>query len=1113
MAVMHAAYLGQLVTQCRELCAPTTSDFELLSRFAHRHDADAFAQLVHRHAASVWAVCRRLLVSEADREDALQATFLALVRQAAHLDRRAPLGCWLHTTAWRIARKAQVLAQRLAARALPADHPAGTDPLGEVSSRELLRLVDEEIERLPQRLRAPLVLCCLEGRTRDEAAQAIGCSVPVVKSRLERARCLLRQRLQRRGIALPTAFLVLGLGAGSVGAALEAKVLGAALRGAPASVAALAAAASAGRGTLFVTALSLVGICLFGVAAFGLVREKSAPEAPETPETVQLEAARKGDERNVRKDAIGDPLPEAALLRLGTKRFCHPNSAAGLALSPDAKTVVTLGWEGLYAWDTATGAERWHAGPGELQRDLNPAVGAHRLAFCPDSTRCISLGRGPDFKLWDVATGKATTVPVVVAGGTLRMPCDSLDLSPDGNTLALGSEDGLYLCDLTGKVSARIHSNPVGPRDPNKDRLLAWRNFTYGRFAPDGKTLAVVSSETPDVVRICKTNDGSEQSRVQLGKRYLDSAFSPDGRLIAVAERDDTVRVYELRTGKRLHAWPVAIKGANENYIFQVVFAPDGKTVAASSSDNLIRIWDLASGAEAVQLKGHRWYPWGLAFTSDSKTLYSTGWDGDVRRWDPTSRKQIPLPVGIRGSAVVAAAPDGKGVVYVDGDRNLRFVDTRDGRELRVLALRGMAADQLLFAPDGRRLAVGGTSGTNVVTCLLDVGTGKVTWRRDWAKGRDPHAGVTDLAFTTDGRRLAAMVYRQGQARIWDLRETDKAVVLKHSEGYGLSFSPDGKTLATAGWDKRLRFWDPTSGALKKEHLITPAKQHVPGGPDEQDTRLFSVAYSPDGTRIAGADLDGRLWQWDADSLAVQFVIHTDDIFRYNCMRYSPDGLWLATGGASGSVKLWDAMTGQLVWNRGAHAGDLYTLSFGAGSRRLLSGATDGLGYLWDLRPKDLPAKKLDDLYADLVGADGPNAYRAFWALLDQPDAAVPLLSERGRQMQVKVRADQIEQWIAALDSSDFATREAATKDLGRHLLAAGPVLHAALANQPTLEQRRRIENLLQQHDRLRPRMALMVSVLSHLETPAARRLLDHWAETDPTGPLGGAAALAKDRR
>jgi RNA polymerase sigma factor (sigma-70 family) len=1113
MAVMHAAHLGQLVTQCRELCVQTTSDFELLSRFAQGRDAEAFAQLVHRHAGPVWAVCRRLLFSEADREDALQATFLALARQAARLDRRAPLGCWLHTTAWRIARKAQVRAQRFGAHQLPANHPTCSDVLCEVSSRELLRIVDEEVERLPKPLRAPLVLCCLEGRTRDEAAQAIGCSVPVVKSRLERARRLLRQRLERRGIALPTAFLVLGIGADHVGAALEAKVLGSALRGATAHVSALAAAASPGLGRFIVTAMSLVALGILGVAAFGLARGQPAPEAPELAEQAPFEVTTKVDERVVRKDGIGDSLPEAALLRLGTRRFMHPNSAAGLALSPNEKTVITLGWEGLYAWDTATGAERWHAGPNELQPDLNPAVGAHRIAFCPDSTRCISLGRGPQFKIWDAATGKATTVPVVLAEGKLRMPFDSLDLSRDGKMLALGGEDGLYLCDLAGKVTVRISSNRVGPGDPNKDRLLAWRDFSYGRFAPDGKTLVVVTSESPDVVRICKTADGTEQRRLQLGKRYLDSAFSPDGSLLAVAERDDTLRVYETGTGKRVHAWPITIKGANENYIFQVVFAPDGKTVVAASSDNVIRIWDIASGAEVGQLKGHRWYPWGLAFTADNKTLYSTGWDGDIRRWDLTARKQLPLPFGVRGSAVVAAAPDGQSVVYVDGDRNLRFVDTKDGRELRMLSLPGVAPGLLLFAPDGRSLAVSGSSGIDVVVCVLDVATGKVTWRRDWAKGRDPHSSVTELAFTTDGRRLAAMIFRQGEARVWDLHGKDRALVLKHPDGYGLSFSPDRKTLVTCGWDKKLRFWDPQNGELKKETLVAPPTREVPGARETTDTRLWAVAYSPDGTRIAATDLNDFLWLWDADSLALRFVVYMGDVCRHNCMTFSADGLWLATGGAAGNVKVWDAMTGQLVWNRGSHAGDLYRVSFSRDSRRLLSGAADGVGYLWDLRPRDLPTRKPDDLWTDLVGADGPSAYRAFWALLDQPDAAVALLSERGNRMLVRPRTGQIEKWIADLDSATFATREAATNELARHLMPAAPPMKEAMARKPSLEQRRRLEGLLQQYDQLWPRMDLITSVLSHLETPAANRLLSHWAEADPAGPLGRAAARAKERR
>src|SRR5438876_5312709 len=159
---MRAALLSQLVTQCRGLCARPEADFALLARFVQGRDAEAFAELVHRHAAPVWALCRRLLISEADCEDAFQATFLALARQAGGLDRRAPLGCWLHTIACRIARKAQVCAWRLGTRAVPVDHPAKTDVPREVSSRELLRVVDEEIERLPQWLRAPLVLCCLE---------------------------------------------------------------------------------------------------------------------------------------------------------------------------------------------------------------------------------------------------------------------------------------------------------------------------------------------------------------------------------------------------------------------------------------------------------------------------------------------------------------------------------------------------------------------------------------------------------------------------------------------------------------------------------------------------------------------------------------------------------------------------------------------------------------------------------------------------------------------------------------------------------------------------------------------------------------------------------------
>src|SRR5204863_1276223 len=129
-----------------------------------------------------------------------------------------------HTVATRIARKAQVRALRRPVLAVLCEPTTG-DTSAEVSSRELLGAVDASIARLPARLRGPVALCCVEGLTRDEAAEALGCSVAAVKSRLERGRRMLRRVLEKRGVALPAAFLALGLGTARVSAALRDKAV------------------------------------------------------------------------------------------------------------------------------------------------------------------------------------------------------------------------------------------------------------------------------------------------------------------------------------------------------------------------------------------------------------------------------------------------------------------------------------------------------------------------------------------------------------------------------------------------------------------------------------------------------------------------------------------------------------------------------------------------------------------------------------------------------------------------------------------------------------------------------------------------------------------------
>ena len=146
------------------------SDADLINRFVHDRDGDAFAELVRRHGPLVLGVARRRLADRHVAEDVVQGTFLALARQAGRLRADTTLPAWLHTVAYRLARKAQAAAGRNQMLRLPDDSIApGVDPLAQVSGRELVGVMDAELAGLPTRYRLPLLLCGLQGLTRDEA--------------------------------------------------------------------------------------------------------------------------------------------------------------------------------------------------------------------------------------------------------------------------------------------------------------------------------------------------------------------------------------------------------------------------------------------------------------------------------------------------------------------------------------------------------------------------------------------------------------------------------------------------------------------------------------------------------------------------------------------------------------------------------------------------------------------------------------------------------------------------------------------------------------------------------------------------------------------------------
>jgi RNA polymerase sigma factor (sigma-70 family) len=153
------------------------TDPELLERFAAARDEDAFAALVARHYPMVLGVCRRVLNHAQDAEDACQATFLALARQAAAVRRREALAGWLYHVARRIALKVRTTAARRAARAGEATTAPAVETAPDVTWREALGVLDEELARMPAAYRSALVLCYLEGKTQDEAARQLGWSL------------------------------------------------------------------------------------------------------------------------------------------------------------------------------------------------------------------------------------------------------------------------------------------------------------------------------------------------------------------------------------------------------------------------------------------------------------------------------------------------------------------------------------------------------------------------------------------------------------------------------------------------------------------------------------------------------------------------------------------------------------------------------------------------------------------------------------------------------------------------------------------------------------------------------------------------------------------------
>lgn len=1105
-----------LLEHLRRLTCPPAADAVLLSRWVQQRDEAAFAALVARHGPMVLGVCQRVFGDAHEAEDAFQATFLILARKAASLRRPEALACWLHGVASRLARKSRAAAQRRAghSRSLTVEPPdSRPDPLDLLTVREMLGLIDGEIRSLREVYRLPVVLCDLEGRTQEEASALLGWTPGSLRGRLLRGRARLKARLARRGLTLPAgialplvpAALAASLPASSpvVSPQLVSSVTRAAVRFSMDSAAAelsgpavdlareglrvlmlskvkLAAAALLTM-TVFVAGAGLLGRHIWEAKPVEERREDKTPPAANSATKPAMEKPQ------VRFDRFGDPLPEGAVARLGTVRLRHGSTVTSVAFSPDRKTLASGGQENrVRLWEIATGKElrRFTAATGPKGE---PAW-VQSIAFSPDG-KFLAVGTSnvsSELVVWQLATGKE-----VRRFQGIRRLLTSIAFAPDGNSLAASDADGLIR--LWNVADGALWRQLKG--HPSKVEAIA--------FSPKGDVLA--SAGRDKTIRLWDPDTGRELRQLKgHTDRVLAVAFTPDGKKLASSGwGEQTIRLWDATTGKELRV-------LNGNFLFvtTLVFLADGQTLASSGHDGVIRLWNATTGKELRRMDGHIGLVLSIALSPDGKTLASGGVDRTVRLWDLAKGQELRPTEGHQtGVRSVAFSPDGKQIASGSEVGEVRLWDSATSKEIRALhdTLRVKwigIVDHLDFSPDGETLRA---ASWNFTLYQWKTATGKPL-------GERAYKGV-GLIPTSDGKFVVSSsgdgtVFVQEAATTKLLREFQN-----QKQGVNVAVSPDGKFLAAGspGQDGTVVVWELATGE---------ERCRCKGAYD----RVGSLAFSPDGKYLAGTTTRSRFFTpqspvhlWDAATGGEvrQFQVQGHAL----SLVFSSDGRTLVSGGEDKTVRLWETATGKERRRFVGHQGIVRAVAISPDGTRLVSASDDTTALVWDatvpIFAGKLSDKQLQAAWSDLASDDAVKAYRAIWLLARHPAQSVPLLRENvppARALDAEKRK-QIERWLTDLDSGEAAVRERASAELEKQVVMAEPMLRKALTGRPSLEQRKRIERVLERLDQEKVMLGRALEVLEHAPTPQSRQLLETFAAGESSAWLTQDAKSARQRQ
>jgi WD40 repeat protein len=819
-----------------------------------------------------------------------------------------------------------------------------------------------------------------------------------------------------------------------------------------------------------------------------------------------------------RLDVYGDPLPDGALARLGTIRFREGFAIKATALSPDGKALAVASQDDVVRLlDAGTGKELRQlksSYAGGVFQFLAFVGGGRVLAGVSEDGRGAPRRR---VQFWDAAMGKA--VSELTHTG---VDINSYSFSADGTYLA-GADEG------AGGVKrlAHVWDAVTGKKVAQVEVLQQFEIRTA--LSGDGKVLATFGAaragEANQTVQFWDVATGKELRRLrdeECHPRIFAVAFAPDGKTVATASVESPLVVWDMATGRELRRFS-GRRGVGAS----LAFSPDGKLLAARSYYGVVQVWDAAGGKRRALYEG----PPGTqaAFTGDGRLLAWSNSEHSIQMRDVLAEKSLTPPRGHDASVTALRfTADGKGVVSVAADYVVCSWDAATGKETRRVSLAEPRSHPYgdydpmkaaVLSPDGKHVLCGDSYGWRLFE--LDKAREVCALGPTELRGRDGSA-----AFWPDARLVATGRAVSVQATVIRIHDVDKGQQMRRLQGppsqvQCLAVAPDGKALAagtnnqSGALTNEVRVWDVETGKPRWQ-LVRPHWQRA-------------LAFSPDGKVLAGDETDGAVTLWDAATGRELRRLEPPSREVTSLLAFSPDGrLLVAAGHQHGppvTVRVWEVTTGTARQEFTAHQGFVGALDFAPDGKTLATGAADTSVLLWDLTgqvgeaAKGRPsAEELDKLWAALDSRDARPAFQAMRRLLTAPDDAVALVQKNLKPIPGKgVSAETIAQLIQGLESDSFDEREKATRELEGLGTRAEAGLRKALEAGPSAERKRRIEGVLEKlqvkalaPELVRPLRA--VEVLERLGTPEARKVLEALAKGQAEAPLTQAAKGALHR-